>query len=657
MRERPLLLAVLCGLAAAAIAIAAWQLGALAAPERAALDARFRLRGERHPPGAIVIVALDEETIAQEPHPPPYPRSYYARLIDLLHADGARLIEFDIAFDRPTTPAQDDALRAAARRAAPVLFGTAEIDSAGQTTVLGGPEQQRAAGARVAATLLPSDSDGLLRRVPYAVKGLVSMPVAAAELLGTRVKASAFGGDGALIDYAGPSGSFATLSLSSVLDGAIPAARFAGKVVLVGATARALQDIHATPFGQMAGVEIQANALSSVLAGLPLQPVSGLVTALIVLLLALVAPLAALRMRLVAALATSALATVAYLAICQVAFADGSVYEVSAPVLGWIISLGATLMFGYLAADHERRRLRGEFAAFAPGVVEAVLGGGKAVGLAPTGVIGGYEIEDVIAQGGMAVVYRARQLALDRRVALKLIAPEFAGVASFRERFLRESRLAAAVEHPNVIPVYEAGEDEGLLFIAMRYIDGLDLAAVLKGLGPLAPEEAVRTITQVAGALDAAHAKGLVHRDVKPSNILLEGEPAHVYLTDFGIARAAGEISGVTRAGMFVGTADYAAPEQIEGGEVDGRADIYALGCVLFESLSGSQPFKREDLLATLRAHAEAPPPAIADLRPELAPFDAVIAQALAKLPPERQRTAGELAEQARAALRLIAAG
>lgn len=644
-------LALGCALLATALALGAWQLGVLAAPERAALDARFHLRGAQRPPASVVIVALDEESIAQLPHPPPYPRSYYASLIDTLHSDGARLIAFDIAFDRPTTPSEDHSLQVAAERAAPVLFGTAEISSSGQTLVLGGPVTQRRIRARVGATLLPSDPDGLLRRMPYSVKGLTVMPVLAAELLGVKVRRSLFAGAGALIDYAGPAGSFPTFSLASALHGRIPASRFAGKTVLVGATARALQDIHPTPFGEMAGVEIQANALRTVLSGVPLRPVGDLATVLLTLLLAALAPLTSLRLKLLAALTASAVAAAAYTLFCQLAFADGHVFDFTTPISGWVLSAGGTLALGYLGANRERQRLRAQFAAFSPEVVAAVLDGGGTIGLGPTGVIGGYEMLKVLGRGGMAVVYHAQQLALERHVALKLIAPDYARSPIFRERFLRESRIAAAVEHPNVIPLYEAGEDAGLLYIAMRYVDGFDLDAVLRRLGPLSVEDAVRIVSQLAGALDAAHARGLVHRDVKPSNVLLEDDLSHAYLTDFGIARAAGATAALTSVGMFVGTPDYAAPEQIAGGEIDGRVDIYALGALLYQALTGHLPYEREDLLAKLNAHAEAPPPRVSDVAPALASFDSVIARAMAKLPGDRPQTASELAGEAQDAM------
>ena len=640
-----------CGMLAAAVAIAAWQLGALASLERATIDARFQVRGTQRPPASVVIVALDEETIARLPVRPPYPRSYYARLIDVLHRDGARLIAFDIAFDRPTTPGQDSRLAQAAASAGPVLFGTAEIGSGGQTLVLGGAAKLRSLHAAVGGTLLPTDPDGEPRRVPYAVKELPVLSVAAARLLGVSVSPGQFGRSGALIDYAGGAETFPMISMSAVLEGAVTARSFSGRTVLVGATARVEQDIHQTPFGAMSGVEIQANALRTVLEGVPLRPLGSLLGIVAVLVLAMAGPLAALRIRLAWAFVLSGALAAIYLLACQLAFADGHVMQVSGPLAGWLLSGAGMLTLGVLDVAGDRRRLRARFAEFSPEVVDAVLRGDRAVGLKPTDVIGGYRLTEVIGKGGMAVVYRAQQLSLDREVALKLIAPDFADDPVFRERFLRESRVAAAVEHPHVIPVYEAGEDAGLLFIAMRYVDGFDLGALLGRLGPLTPADAVRIVTQIAGALDAAHARGLVHRDVKPANVLLDEDLEHAYLTDFGIARATGAASAITSVGTFVGTPDYAAPEQIAGAEVDFRSDIYSLGGLLYHALTARPPFEREDLLAKLAAHAEAPPPRPSLVAGELAPFDAVIARAMAKLPDERPQTAGELAREARAAL------
>ena len=220
--------------------------------------------------------------------------------------------------------------------------------------------------------------------------------------------------------------------------------------------------------------------------------------------------------------------------------------------------------------------------------------------------IAGCRIETVAGRGGMGIVYRATQLSLGRPVALKLIAPEHAADDGFRERFQRESRMAAAIDHPNVIPVYEAGEEDGRLYLVMRWVAGTDLHRLLRAEGKIDPLRAAEIVNQVAGALDAAHQAGLIHRDVKPANVLLSGE--HAYLADFGLTRFAGADT-LTTAGHFLGTVDYMAPEQFHPGPNDARADVYALGCVLFAALTGAPPFLRETVPATMLAHLHDKPP------------------------------------------------
>ena len=258
----------------------------------------------------------------------------------------------------------------------------------------------------------------------------------------------------------------------------------------------------------------------------------------------------------------------------------------------------------------------------------------------------GYRVEALLGRGGMSVVYRAHDLALDRKVALKLLASELAGDDRFRARFLRESRVAASLDHPNVVPIYEAGEAEGLLCIAMRYVEGTDLKRLLREGGALEPERALDYCAQVAAALDAAHEHGLVHRDVKPSNVLIT-RSGHCYLADFGLTYGAADRSDLTQTGHLVGTVDYAAPEQIEGKAVDGRADVYSLGCLLYECLAGSVPFAKDSDLAVLWAHVNDSPPDLASY-PELEP---VLKRAMAKRPDDRYPTCGALVTAGREAL------
>jgi YVTN family beta-propeller protein len=260
----------------------------------------------------------------------------------------------------------------------------------------------------------------------------------------------------------------------------------------------------------------------------------------------------------------------------------------------------------------------------------------------------GYRIEARIGRGGMSVVYRAEDLRLKRKVALKLLAPELAEDERFRERFLRESELAASLDHPHIVPIYDAGEHQGQLYIAMRYVEGSDLKRLLKEKGALEPRQAISLLEELADALDAAHARGLVHRDVKPSNALLDGS-GHLYLSDFGLTKSASDRSALTMTGRIVGTVDYAAPEQIEGKPVDGRADVYSLGCLLYECLAGEVPFPRDSELAVLWAHVNEPPPKL----PAYSALEPVIAKALAKDPQERYASCAELVEAARETLGL----
>jgi ABC-type transport system substrate-binding protein len=273
----------------------------------------------------------------------------------------------------------------------------------------------------------------------------------------------------------------------------------------------------------------------------------------------------------------------------------------------------------------------------------------------PTGtVLAGFRVETLIGEGAMGAVYAAEDTTRGGRVALKVLSPELARDERFRQRFLRESEVAASLDHPHVVRTIASGEADGVLYLAMAYAEGSDLRELLRREGHLDPERAVDLIGQVADGLDAAHSAGLVHRDVKPGNILVtpgpEGE--HAYVCDFGLARHVTSVSSLTGERGFVGTIDYVPPEQIEGGPIDGRADVYSLGCVLYECLAGARPFDRESELSVVYAHLNEPPPRITDLRPELPDaFDHVFATTLAKSPDDRYATCGELAGAARSAL------
>jgi len=283
-------------------------------------------------------------------------------------------------------------------------------------------------------------------------------------------------------------------------------------------------------------------------------------------------------------------------------------------------------------------------------------GAGGPAALAAGSRVAGYLLEEEVGAGGMAVVFRARDERLGRVVALKVLAPGLAADEEFRRRFLRESRAAAAVDDPHILPVYEAGQAGGVLFIAMRFVSGGDVRGLLRREGPLAPGRVAAVISPVACALDAAHGAGLVHRDVKPANMLVDarpGRPDHVYLSDFGLAKG-GAGPALTGTGLMLGTAAYMAPEQIQGGEVDGRADQYALGCTAFELLCGAVPFVRDQDMAVIYAHLSVPPPPLASrCRGVPAGVDEVLGRALAKAPGDRYASCGEFAGALRAALGL----
>src|SRR5215213_8667931 len=268
-------------------------------------------------------------------------------------------------------------------------------------------------------------------------------------------------------------------------------------------------------------------------------------------------------------------------------------------------------------------------------------------------VLAGYRVASLVGEGAMGAVYLAEEVSTGRRVALKLLAPALARDERFRERFLRETEFAASLEHPHIVRTLESGEEAGTLYLAMARIEGSDLRELLRAEGRLEPERAVDLVEQIAQALDAAHRSGLGHRDVKPGNILVAGGPGaeHAYVCDFGVSRHVSSVSSLTGDRGFVGTIDYVPPEQIEGGRIDGRADVYSLGCVLYECLAGARPFDRESELSVVFAHLNEPPPRLTVVRPDLpAAWDRVFETALAKSPGERYATCGELVKAARAA-------
>ena len=263
--------------------------------------------------------------------------------------------------------------------------------------------------------------------------------------------------------------------------------------------------------------------------------------------------------------------------------------------------------------------------------------------------IADYRLEEQIGQGGMAVVFRARDERLHRPVALKILSPALATDEASRQRFIRESRSAAAVNDPHIIPVFEAGDADGVLFIAMQHVPGGDAGTLVRSEGPLPPTRAAAIISAVASALDAAHAAGQVHRDVKPANMLVDaqpGRPDHVYLSDFGLTKGALSMVSQTGTGHVRGTPNYRAPEQIRGDQVDARTDEYGLACAVYTLLSGEPPFPRDEVMAVMYAHLSMPPPPLTSRRPGLSPaVDDVLLRALAKAPGDRYPSCGEFAD------------
>jgi serine/threonine protein kinase len=261
--------------------------------------------------------------------------------------------------------------------------------------------------------------------------------------------------------------------------------------------------------------------------------------------------------------------------------------------------------------------------------------------LAPGSTFGEYEVEYVVGLGGMGILYRARQVRLDRPVALKLVEDGAARDPVVRERLRREARIVASLDHPNVVPLYAAGEENGIVYIVTRWVEGTELGTLIDRDGPLEPVRAARTAAQIAAALEVAHEQGLVHRDVKPSNVILTPED-HVYLTDFGLARRADTQPGFTAAGEMLGTVDYVAPEQIEGSQPDARGDVYSLGCLLFEMLTGEPPFAgQKGGMAKMWAHVNAEVPSPRERRPGVpAEIEDVMRRAMAKRPDSRPTAA-----------------
>jgi CHASE2 domain-containing sensor protein/predicted Ser/Thr protein kinase len=658
-RRRPrgvaVLLPALCGVV---VAVGLGATGGLDRLELASIDTRFDLRGTQPPPEDVVIVALDERSLERFGRPP-IPRTVHARLLDRLRAARPKVIAYDFQFVH-RRPREDPALRTAVGLARPVVLATTRVYADGETPVLGSTATVEALGGRVGTALFPLLPGVEYVRVTGSAIGLPTFAAVAAQLAGAKPPPGELDGAGALVDYAGPPGTLRPLSFVDVLDGKVAAAKLRGKVVVVGATYATSSDFHATPTTGailMTGVEIQANSIATILAGVPLRDASGWLDGLILLALCLAAAYLGRRLNPLAAVAASALGLLVGAVLAQLAFDAGTVLAIVSPVTGVGVSVISAAGLEQRSGRRERARLVELVERLAPGqdpaeVIERLAGRGDGAVLVEGTHFGVYLVGELLGLGGMGVVYAAHNEALDRAVAIKVLAPGIGEDAVVRERLRREALSAARLEHPNVVAVYDAGTQSGRAFIAMQRVEGRALHDLV-GTPWLTTARIADIVGMVAAALDHAHERGVVHRDVKPQNILVEDDGGRALLADFGIAAAAGQ-DRLTSVGDVVGTVAYAAPEQLAGDAPDRGVDVYALGCVVFELLTGHLPFERTTLAAAIQAHLTLPPPDVSAWRPDLAGsgVDAAVSRALAKDPAERWPSAGAMADAVRAALR-----
>jgi CHASE2 domain-containing sensor protein len=634
------------------IAALAYSTTLLASLEGESVNTRFTIRGHAARPRNLVVVGVDSKTFDQLDLEWPFPRAEHAKLINDILAQHPKVISIDVQFSESSAYRDElpfvNAINNADGR---IVFSTTETLRNGDSRFLGQLASKLIkAGLRmhIGAGNFLVDPDGVIRRLVYKLGGLDTFAVATAEVaIHHPVSPAQFRRHIVYIDFVGPANQFPYVSYSDVIQHKVPPDAFRNKIVVVGVVASSLQDIHATSTDTlMSGPEIQANAIETLLHGLPLLGAPTWLDVVLIVLLSCAVPLVCVPVGPIAAPLVAVVVGALFLVAAQLTFNGGTVVTVVYPMLGLVLSTGGTMAAGQWADRREQQRLRSLFAASAPGLVEKVLSPNGLLELEPTDIIAGYRFESPLGRGGMGVVYRATQLSLDRPVAIKLILPERSTDPAYRERFKLESRLAASIEHVNVIPVYEAGEIDGLLFIAMRLVDGIDLAKMLARRGAIGPRRINPFLAQLAAAIDAAHEHGLVHRDIKPANILLTvDQPEHLYLTDFGVAKRIGSASGATGTGQWIGTTEYLAPEQISGEQMDGAADIYATTCVLYHCLTGEVPFPRDNDAAQLWAHINAPPPAPSRIDDSLpTAIDAVIALGMAKNPKDRFASATELA-------------
>jgi CHASE2 domain-containing sensor protein len=653
----------LCGVAA---------LSVFGAVERFTLDLRFHVRGRQPGSDDVVIVAFDNQTLRTLDIRPPIPRGIQARVIDRLDLAGARVIAFDYSLEQPSgNPEADRRIVQALMDARQAVVEVAAPSRDGSVAYLAGFLPFDETGVLPGDGRLQLDPDGVVRTFWRPPGRLQSFPIAAAEAFSGR-RHIAVPRD-ALIDYRGPAGTFPQLSYIDVLDGRFPASAVRGRIAVIGSTATVLADTHHVPIDStMSGAEIHANAMMTALEGFPLRTLStsaagrlAFLLGPLVAFLVITVPLAVNRLwkpgpggvllatpAPIGVAAVGAVAFFAWLAAAQIGFDRGTVLPVTAGCSAILTTSVASLVLAMELTRRERRRVRAQFTAVSAPIWQRVLASaGRARAVTASDIIAGYTIEYELGRGGMGVVWSAKQARLGRDVAIKVIRAEYAADGEYRRRFVAEAYRAAAITHPNVIPVIDAGESDGLLFIAMPKIIGTDLKLTIQDSGGLDASLAVQILHAIACALDYTfvHHDGLLHRDIKPSNVQLPtASPLHPYLLDFGVAMTDAEASGPRRP---AGSLPYLAPERWGGGE--GRAaDVYALTATLYECLTGLPPFRCGSAAELRQAHQTSPRPIVTDLRPDLpAPINMVIATGMAITPTERYGTATAVTRAAAAAI------
>jgi CHASE2 domain-containing sensor protein/predicted Ser/Thr protein kinase len=628
--------------------------------ERSSIDARFGVRGDRAAPPEVAIVALDNRSLRRLDVRPPISRRIQARLIDRLDRASARVVAFDFSLEQPSGDRNADRrLAVALMNARHSVAGIAAPSTDGGVADLAGFLPFRDIEVLPGYTPVRLDPDGVVRRFASAPGGLGTFPIAAAQAFrGSRIDVPS----DALIDYPGSAGTVPQLSYVDVLDGDVPGAAVRGRIVIVAPTATVLGDTHHVPVDStMSGAEIHAAAMATALDGFPLRTVPDGTAIWVIVLLGFAVPallvvtagtVRRLRGRrfggalleapgVVAAVLVGVVTLLCWLVVAQLAFDGGTVLPLVAGVSAIVVATVGSVLAAAELSRRERRAVRLSFAANPPPLSQRVLASaGRARAVTARDLIAGYTIESLLGSGGMGAVWSAKQSRLNRDVAVKVIRGEYATDPAYRRRFVAEAYRASAITHPHVVPVLDAGDADGVLYIAMLRIDGVDLMQLLRDGDRMDAQLAVELLHPVACALDHVYAEhdGLVHRDVKPSNVLVpHADPGHTYLLDFGVAITASEAAGHP---WPAGTKPYLAPERWAGGE--GRAaDVYALAATLYECMTSQKPFPSESDRELRRAHEGAPRPRITDRRPDLPEaIDAVIATGLACDPLRRHPTA-----------------